>query len=111
MMINLEEKLVKYMQEKGKKDLVLYTKASSGGCCGGKFINVKVRFAEEGDAQLLQSGYVTAETELGVVYYHPEKLIIGKRPRLILNQFLNMTNIQAMDIGTMGQDNVRGIPV
>jgi len=59
----------------------------------------------------LQKGYVTAEIETGIVYYHPEKVMIGRRPKLILNQFLNMVNIQAMDIGSKDQDNVRGIPL
>ncbi len=111
MRINLDEKLVTYMKEKEQKDLVLYTKASRGGCCGGPFVNIKVRFAEEGDEQLLQEGYVTAETELGIAYYHPEKVIMGNRPRLILNQFLNLVNIQPLDMGSADQGTLRGIPL
>lgn len=111
MKIKLDETLQKYMKEKGYTDLVMYTKAAKGGCCGGSFLDVKVRFAKEEDKELLNTGYVTTETDLGLIYYQPEKLNIGRSPKLILNQFMNIVVIQAMDIGAVDQNHLRGIPV
>jgi len=111
MKIKLEDKLIDYMKSKNQRDLVMIAKPSKGSCCGGPFVNIKVRFATDEDQDLLLQGYVTSETELGVIYYHPEKVILGKHPKIILNQFLNMVVLQAMDIGTTEQCCVRGIPI
>lgn len=111
MNIKLEDKLQEYMKEIGQCDLVIFPKASKGSCCSGKFLDVKVRFAKEEDAKLVDEGYVVVESEVGKIYYHPDKLAFGRKPKLILNRFLKMVIIQAMDIGAVGEGCMRGIPV
>lgn len=108
-MIKLDEELLTYMKEKGYQDLVLYLK-SGGGCCVSSYLDVKARFAKDGDQELLYMGYVTQETEVGKIYYHPEQIAFGKHPKLILSQFLGMTVVQAFGMRASEQNHARGIP-
>ena len=97
MKIKLDEALQTYMNAHGHKDLVLYIKKGNG-CCSGSFLMAKARFAKAGDESLLNAGYETIESEMGKIYYQPDKLIFGKNPQLICDQFLGKAIIQVLDI-------------
>ena len=109
MKIKLDEKLIDYMTEKDLKDIVLYLKAG-GGCCVSSYLDVKARFAKEGDQELLYMGYIIQESEMGKIYYHPEQITFGENPKLILSQFLGMTVVQAFGMRASEQNHARGIP-
>lgn len=108
-MIKLDEELLTYMKEKGYQDLVLYLK-SGGGCCVSSYLDVKARFAKDGDQELLYMGYVTQETEVGKIYYHPEQITFGNQPKLILSQFMGMTAVQAFGMRASENQPLKGVP-
>lgn len=95
MKIKLDQKLQEYMQKNGHKDLVLYVKKGQG-CCSGALRMVEVRFAKEGDETLVEQGYVAVESELGKVYYEPEKVVLESHPELIFNRIFGKIVVQPM---------------
>ena len=95
MKIKLDDKLQKYMKEHGHKDLVLYVKKGQG-CCSGSLRMVQARFAKEGDEALVGQGYITVASELGVIYYEMEKIVLENHPELIFNRIFGKVVVQPM---------------
>lgn len=95
MKIKLDEKLQSYMKEKGQKDLVLYVKKGQG-CCSAGLRMVQARFSEGEDQVLVEQGYSVAETELGRIFYEPQKIIMEQNPKLIFNRIFGKVVIQPM---------------
>ena len=95
MKIKLDDKLQAYMQKNGHKDLVLYVKKGQG-CCSGALRMVEVRFTKDGDEALTEQGYEVATSELGKVYYEPEKVVLEAHPELIFNRIFGKVVVQPM---------------
>lgn len=95
MNIKLDENLKSYMQTHGHKDIVVYIKHGSG-CCSGSFLMAKARFAKASDEKLTEDGYVAVETELGRVYYDPQKVVPEGKVEFLMERFFGKVVVQVL---------------
>lgn len=109
MNIKIEDALIEYMKQHGKKDLVLYVKVGSG-CCTTSFLMAKARFVKPKDGDLIARGYEAMETEVGKLYYQPDELIFDQNAQLLMNRFFGKVVIQAMGIYAADERYTRCTP-
>ena len=86
MEVKLEHKLKKFMEEKGYKDIALDIVMCKSWAGYAK--EISTRFVEKEADELIKAGFLSKDTELGKVYYHPEKIRFGKEPILKQGTFL-----------------------
>ena len=86
MAVQLDKKLQDFMNEKGYKDIALDVMMCK--TWAGVAKEISTRFVEGNVEELLGKGFLSEDTELGKVYYHPDTIRFGKNPILKLGSFM-----------------------
>ena len=67
-MVELNDRIISYMQKQGWKDIVLNVELMTSWCAP-PYLEVVVSFTDEEKEAMLAKGYLADQSELGVVYY------------------------------------------